>query len=96
MPAPTYGHSLTGLTVNLLVADMEDALTFQREVLAATVIYADADFAALEGYGSCWCLHADHTYSDHPLHGVATHAQGRGPGIELRLHGRDPDAAEVA
>ncbi len=33
MPAKDYGRSLHGLTVNLLVADLEAALAFQREVL---------------------------------------------------------------
>jgi hypothetical protein len=41
-------------------------------------------------------LHADHTYLDHPLHANLASGQARGIGAELRLHGRDPDAAEAA
>jgi hypothetical protein len=41
-------------------------------------------------------MHADHTYLEHPLHGVVGGSRTRGIGAELRLHGRDPDAAEAA
>jgi uncharacterized glyoxalase superfamily protein PhnB len=41
-------------------------------------------------------LHADHTYLDHPLQGSLGAGEARGIGAELRLHGRDPDAAEAA
>lgn len=94
MPAGDYARQLGGLTVNLLVADVSAALEFQTDVLGARVVYADADFAAIEGFGSPWCLHADHTYEAHPMRGLAAGAQGRGPGVELRIHGRDPDDAE--
>ena len=41
-------------------------------------------------------LHADHTYRDHPLYGSLADADlVRGIGAEIRLHGRDPDAAEA-
>ncbi len=40
-------------------------------------------------------LHADHTYQDHPLHGSLTGDLARGIGAEIRLYGRDPDAAEA-
>ena len=96
MPAAAYARTLSGLTVNLLVRDIDASLVFQREVLAARVVYSDPDFAALEGYGARWSLHADHTYNDHPMHGVVAAAEVRGLGVELRLHGRDPDAAQAA
>lgn len=96
MPAPDYGRALKGLGVNLLVVDMDRAIAFQTEVLAAEVVYADPDFAVLRGCGAEWMLHADHTYADHPLRGSLNAAIPRGVGAELRLHGRDPDAAEAA
>lgn len=96
MPAPDYGRSLTGLTVNLLVRDLEKALLFQRAVLKATIIYSDPDFAVIEGYGSQWMIHADHTYDKHPIQGLLAHVEGRGTGIEIRLHGCDPDQAQAA
>ena len=96
--APDYaaelGESASGLSVNLLVADVARAVDFQSRVLGATVVYADADFAAVEGFGAKWCLHADHTYDQHPLVGFVNGLEGRGPGVEIRLRGCDPDAAE--
>lgn len=95
MPADQYGRSLRGLTVSLLVADMEAALRFQREVLGVTVLYSDPDFAACDGYGAGWMLHTDHTYDGHPLL-TTVGPWTRGGGLELRLHGCDPDRAEAA
>ena len=96
MPAPAYGRSLAGLTVNLIVRDVARTVEFARVVLAAQVVYADVDFAVLRHGAAEWMLHADHTYSDHPLRGSLAAEDVRGIGAELRLHGRDPDAAEAA
>ena len=96
MPAPDYGRSLIGLSLNLLVHNIEDALRFQQDVLGVTVVYSDPDFAVLRGYGGEWMLHADHAYDKHPLRGLIAGVEGRGAGIELRLHGCDPDKAEAA
>ncbi len=93
-PAPDYAAELSGLTVNLLVKDVPRATAFAREVLGVTVIYEDPDFAAVEGFGSKWCLHADHAYSDHPLRGSLAETGIRGIGAEIRLIGCDPDQAE--
>ena len=96
MPAPAYGRSLEGLTVNLLVQDIETSLAFQKDVLGAEVVYSDPDIAVLRFRDAEWMLHADHTYEDHPLHGSLNPDIPRGIGAELRLHGRDPDEAETA
>ncbi|MDD9799450.1 MAG: hypothetical protein OXU29_03165 [Gammaproteobacteria bacterium] len=96
MPADEYGRSLRGLSVNLLVRDVAGAVKFQRTVLGAEVVYSDPDFAVLRACGGEWMLHADHTYLGHPMHGIAANAEGRGAGLEIRLHGRDPDAATAA
>lgn len=96
MPAPAYGRSLEGLTVNLLVQDIGVSLAFQKDVLGAEVVYGDPDIAVLRFRDAEWMLHADHTYEDHPLHGSLNSDIPRGIGAELRLHGRDPDAAEAA
>ena len=92
---PEYGRSLQSLTVNLLVRDIERAVLFQREVLGATIVYTDPDLAIVTGYGAQWMLHSDHTYLGHPMHWVANSAQQRGAGLEVRLHGCDPDKAEA-
>lgn len=96
MPAPQYSRSLRGLTLNLLVREVARALPFQREVLGAEIVYSDPDFAVLRFGEAEWMLHADHTYQDHPLHASLSEHEPRGVGAELRLHGRDPDAAEAA
>ncbi|MBC6406350.1 MAG: hypothetical protein GDA41_11650 [Rhodospirillales bacterium] len=95
MSAGDYGRSLKGMGVNLLVADMTPALRFQREVLGLTPVYSNADFAVLRHGGSEWMLHADHTYSNHPLLGLLGDGVIRGVGCELRLYDLDPDAAEA-
>ena len=96
MPAGEYAHSLSGLTVNLLVRDVERALEFQVHVLGATVLYSDPDFAVMQGFGSQWMLHADHTYEGHSMQNELAMSNKRGQGLELRLHGRDPDQAVAA
>ena len=96
MSAPDYGRSLTGFCVNLLVREIEAALLFHREVLDAGVVYSDPDVAVLRRRGVEWMLHAHHTYDAHPWYPVLASDAPRGIGVELRLHGRDPDAAEAA
>jgi catechol 2,3-dioxygenase-like lactoylglutathione lyase family enzyme len=96
MPAPEYGRSLRpGLGVNLIVADVAATVRFATEVLGATTAYADEDFAVLRCVGAEWMAHADHTYRDNPVSGLVAGVTGRGAGVELRLYGCDPDAAEA-
>jgi len=92
MAAPDYGRSLAGFTVNLLSADLERSLEFQRDVLLAEILHADDDLLILRGYGSHWMVHADHTYDKHALLADTQQATRRGAGVELRLHHCDPDA----
>jgi len=95
MSPPDYGRSLRpGLGVNLLVRDVAGSVRFATEALGATATYADNDFAVLRLVGAEWMLHADHTYLANPLTGIVAGAETRGAGIELRLYGVDPDAAE--
>lgn len=97
MAAPDYGRSLKGLGVNLLVRDVPRSVAFATEVLGARLVYGDPDFAVLRhGEGDDlaeWMLHADHTYGAHPLLGLTGDGIVRGAGLELRLHGCDPDEA---
>ena len=95
MSAKQYSQSLRGLTVNVLVAGIDKALEFQREVLGAAVVYSDPDFAVCSASGSEWMLHADHTYEQHPM-GAGLTSGLRGTGVEIRVHGVDPDRAEAA
>ena len=96
MTAPELGRSYRpGLGVNLLVKDVAKAVKFAEDVLWATVVYWDEDFAAVRASGSEWMLHADHTYDGNPLSGIVKGVEARGVGIELRLYGLDPDQAEA-
>jgi uncharacterized glyoxalase superfamily protein PhnB len=97
MPADDYGRSLPKFSVNLLVRDVQASLPFYRDVLGATVRYADEDFAALNLAGAEFMLHADHSYDHHPLHKYIAGVEvgRRGLGAELRVMGVDPDEAEA-
>jgi hypothetical protein len=66
-PADEYGRGLPNFTVNLMMRDVQRALTFYRGVLGAKVHYSDEDFAALEIRGTQFMLHADHAYDQHVL-----------------------------
>ena len=92
--ASDYSKELSGLTVNLLVNDISKATEFITNVIEANIIYEDTDFAAIEGFGSKWCFHADHTYDKHPLTGFINKKNKRGDGIELRLVVCNPDKGE--
>ena len=92
---PDYGRSLRGLGFNLLVSDVARAVNFAVEVLGATSFYDDEDFAAMKLNGADFMFHADHTYKDNALSGVVAGAAARGAGVELRIYGCDPDAAEA-
>lgn len=96
MSADDYGRQMPKFSVNLLVRDVQASLPFYRDVLGATIRYADDDFAALNLAGAEFMLHSDHTYDHHPLHQrIDNIAAGhRGAGAELRVMGIDPDAAE--
>jgi catechol 2,3-dioxygenase-like lactoylglutathione lyase family enzyme len=96
IPAPDYAHTLKGLSANLIVRDIRKAVDFQTQVLGVSVVYSDIDFAVIQGYGCQWMLHADHTYRGHPLEDMFEAVMPRGAGIELRLHGCDPDKAVTA
>ncbi len=100
MAADAYGRSLTGMGVNLLVREVARSVAFLTEVLGLERVYADADFAVLRHGGreegsQDVILHADHTYAEHPLLALTGDGALRGAGVELRLYGIDPDAAEA-
>ena len=94
-PAGDYSKELSGLTVNLLVSNISKATEFVTNVIEANIIYEDIDFAAIEGFGSKWCFHADHTYDKHPLKGFIIIKNKRGKVIQLRLLGCNSDKTEM-
>lgn len=93
--ATEYGRSLKGLGFNLLVTDMARAVTFATQVLGATSVYHNEDFAALRWQGQDFIFHSDRSYRGHPLSGIVAGLEARGAGVELRLYGCDPDRAEA-
>lgn len=96
MAADDFGRSLpTGVGINLLVDEIEPMAMFCRDVLGATLVYSDEDFAAVRLLGSVFMLHADHSYQDNPMTGVIAGVETRGAGLEIRLYGTDPDRAEA-
>jgi catechol 2,3-dioxygenase-like lactoylglutathione lyase family enzyme len=94
IPASEYGRALQGFGINLLVKEIAVSVEFAKSVLQAEVLYADPDFAVLRRQDMEWMLHADHTYEKHPLINCLNSDGSRGSGIELRIHGLDPDEAE--
>jgi uncharacterized glyoxalase superfamily protein PhnB len=94
IPANEYGRAMPKFSLNLLVREVERSLPFYRDILGATVRYADQDFAALNLQGVDFMLHSDHTYDHHPLFERLKAPGPRGTGAELRAMGIDPDAAE--
>ena len=93
MSPADYARRLSGLTVNLLSRDVEGVVPFHTRVLGATAEYVCVDFASFAFGEATWMVHADHTYDGHALHASLGAGHRRGVGAELRLHGRDPDAA---
>ncbi len=95
MAADAYGRTLRGAGVNLLVRDIGRSVAFLEQVLGLAAVYSDADFAVLRHAGHDIILHADHSYAEHPLLALTGDNALRGVGVELRLYGADPDAAEA-
>jgi hypothetical protein len=96
MPAPELGRSFRqGLGVNLLMRDVMEGVRFAKDVLGATILHANEDFAAIRYGESVWMLHHDRTYRGNVVRGLVEGMEGRGAGIELRLYGRSPDEAEA-
>ena len=54
----------------------------------------DPDFAAIEGFGSRWCIHSYHTYDNHPYINIIKSSKPKGLRIELRVIDCDPDREE--
>jgi catechol 2,3-dioxygenase-like lactoylglutathione lyase family enzyme len=89
-----YGLTLAGLTLNLLVRDIERSLPFYTEVLEFRDLHHDPDFAALEREGIRLTLHADHTYAAQPWAPRLAETGKRGFGAEIRILGIAPEGAE--
>ena len=83
--ASEYSKDLSGLTINLLVEDIKHTLQFLQKIIKAKIIYQDPDFAAIEVFGSKWCIHSYHTYDNHPYINIIKNSKSKGLGIEIRV-----------
>jgi len=107
--AASFGRSLTGFGVNLLVKETARSLEFLEQVLQFKVMRQSEDYAILlfggdptgpsdardtEAPSFLLQIHADHTYSENPLPSLLPENGARGGGVELRLYDLDPDRAE--
>jgi len=92
---PDYGRSLTGLGFNLIVKNLERAVSFAAQVLEARILFKSSGFAAMKLCGHDFMFHGDETYHSNELRGSLASGEARGLGVELRAYGVDPDAAEA-
>jgi catechol 2,3-dioxygenase-like lactoylglutathione lyase family enzyme len=92
--AVELGRRLAGLSLNLIVRDVERSVPFYTEVLRFDVIRVDRDLAAVERDGARILLHADHTHAAGPWGAELASGARRGLGAEVRLLGIDPDDVE--
>ncbi len=89
--ANSFGRSLKGVGLNLLVRDVRARCALIETVFDMTAFQISADFAIL-GYGDqVFQVHADGTYHSNPLLRVLPETPPRGAGIEIRLYDSDPD-----
>lgn len=93
VPARDFGHSLRGISVNLLCRDLAAEASFLRAVFDMEVYRESRDFAIVVHAGQPFQLHSDAAFASHPLVALLPEAGARGAGIEIRLHEADPDQA---
>lgn len=91
--ADTFGRSLRGLGLNLLVGDVLATATFLVDVFDMSVHQPTADFAILRYGTDVLQLHSDGTYHSNPLPTLLVPESARGAGAEVRLYDTDPDLA---
>lgn len=89
--ADTFGRSLRGIGLNLLVSDVKERCGFLTDVFGMSAHQVTADFAIVTYGNEVFQLHSDGTYHSNPLLGLLPENPPRGAGIELRLYDSDPD-----
>ena len=91
--AAEFGRSLAGLGVNLLTRDVRGLAGFLEGCFGLTIHRLSDDFALARHGEVLIQLHADATFSRHPLHDLLPENPPRGPGAQFYLFGIDPDLA---
>lgn len=88
-----FGRALTGISINLLVRDVRGEAGFLAAVFGCVAPRVTTDYAIVVHQGVAMQLHSDASFAAHPLHALLPEAGPRGAGMEIRLHGADPDLA---
>jgi predicted enzyme related to lactoylglutathione lyase len=91
--AETFGASLRGIGLNLLVRDVPAECTFLETVFGMTAHQVTADFAIVTYGDQVFQVHGDGTYHSNPLLSLLPETPPRGAGVEIRLYDSDPDSA---
>ncbi len=93
--ADSFGRSLSGIGLNLLVRDVPAECAFLEAVFNMTSHQVTADFAIVTYGTHVFQLHSDGTYHSNPLLGLLPENPPRGAGVEIRLYETDPDDASA-
>jgi hypothetical protein len=91
--ADSFGRSLKGIGLNLLVRDIKVHCGFLEAVFEMTCHQVTGDFAIVTYGDQVFQLHADGTYANNPLLNLLPENPPRGAGLEIRLYDTDPDLA---
>lgn len=91
--ADSFGRSLRGIGLNLLVRDVGNEVAFLKAVFDMKAFQATQDFAIMTYGDQVFQVHSDGTYHSNPLLGLLPESPPRGAGIEIHLYDTDPDAA---
>ena len=78
--ADSFGRSLRGLGLNLLVRDVFVEVAFLEAVFEMSAYQPTADFAIMTYGDQVFQLHSDGTYGAHPLLGMLPENPPRGAG----------------
>jgi len=91
--ADTFGKSLRGVGLNLLVGDVKRMANFLVDVFDMKAHQVTDDFAIITYGKDVFQIHSDGTYHSHPLPSLIPESGLRGGGLEIRLYETDPDGA---
>jgi predicted enzyme related to lactoylglutathione lyase len=91
--ADSFGRSLRGIGLNLLVRDVLAQCAFLKAVFGIPAFQPTADFAILRYGDQVFQLHADGTYHSNGLLALVPETPPRGGGVEIRLYDTNPDEA---
>ena len=91
--ADSFGKSLRGIGLNLLVRDVPAECAFLAEVFGMKTHQVTKDFAIVTYGDQVFQVHSDGTYHSNPLLSLVPETPPRGAGIEIRLYDSDPEEA---